>query len=100
MATQPDLGPLDFLQGAPAPAEATDGAPEGAASAADRLPDAVVEALMALPGVDGVWIERDGAERVVVLHHTPGGPAPHLPARVEGLAVRIVGGEPIRAQPR
>lgn len=97
MATNPPLGPLDFLQGAPQPVDPAAPGAGAAEEEADRLPPAVVERLMALPGVDGVWVERTATGRVVVLHHTPGGPAAHLPATVEGLPVRIVGGEPIRA---
>jgi hypothetical protein len=54
---------------------------------------------MGIPGVNGVWIERDASgQRVVMLHYTPGGTKTHLPSTVEGLPTRIVGGEPIRAQ--
>lgn len=97
MATQPPPGPLDFLQGEPQPVDATAADSGTAEEAADRLPEAVVERLMSLAGVDGVWVERAATGRVVVLHYTPGGPAPHLPATVEGMPVRVVGGEPIRA---
>lgn len=97
MATHPPPGPLDFLQGAPQPVDPAAPDPGAAEEAADRLPEAVVTQLMSLPGVDGVWVERAATGRVVVLHYTPGGSAPHLPATVEGMPVRVVGGEPIRA---
>lgn len=95
MATPPKLGSLDFLSAEPAPV------PPGAApaeDAADRLPAKQVAALMALRGVDGVWIEREvGGQRVVVIHYTPLDQPTHLPLQVNGLPTRIVGGEPIRA---
>lgn len=95
MATPPKTGPLDFLQGDPAPVTPGAGAAE---DPADRLPAATVARLMKLAGVDGVWIERlASGERVVVLHHTPPGSTSHLPEQVHGMATKIVGGEPIRA---
>jgi len=54
---------------------------------------------MKIPGVDGVWLEKDEGGGVVVLHYTPGGDSSHLPRQVQGMPTRIVGGEPIRAQP-
>jgi len=92
--------PLDFLHAPPEPVEPAAPARQAtrAAAAADSLPAATVERLMRLAGVDGVWVERDASGgRVVVLHHSPPGPAPHLPRVVAGLPVRVVGGEPIRA---
>jgi hypothetical protein len=65
----------------------------------DRLPQQVVDQLMCLKGVDGVWIERnDDGQRVVVIHYNQCSPAAQAPHRVEGLPTRVVGGEPIRAQ--
>jgi hypothetical protein len=95
MASSPPHGSLEFLRGNPAPVDPASSPHE---DRADRLPADVVDRLMRLPGVDGVWVERqpDGS-RVVVLHHTPAGPAAHLPSTVNGLPTRIVGGEPIRA---
>ncbi len=88
-------GPLDFLKGDPAPVAPGAAAPE---DPADRLPQATVNRLMAIPGVDGVWVERvPGGQRVVVLHYTPKGTTAHLPRQVDGMPTRIVGGEPIRA---
>ena len=97
MVTSLPPDPSDFLASAPVPVT---GQPVPSPdAAADSLPKAVVDKLMRVPGVDGVWIERDaGGRRVVVLHYTPGGPTGHLPSIVEGLPTRIVGGEPIRAQ--
>jgi predicted exporter len=95
MATNPPPGTLDFLRQAPAPVVSGPAVPE---DPADRLPQSVVDQVMRLPGIDGVWIEREptGA-RIVVLHYTPRGPTGHLPKTVHGLPTRIVGGEPIRA---
>ena len=91
----PSPDALDFLQAAPAPVQA---AAAPAEDAADRLPKPVVEQLMRVPGIDGVWVEREASgARVVVLHYTPRGPTGHLPNLVHGLPTRIVGGEPIRA---
>lgn len=88
---------LDFLAAEPVPV-IRQPAPSPDADA-DRLPKTIVDQLMRIPGIDGVWIERDaGGRRVVVLHYTPGGATTHLPGTVEGLPTRIVGGEPIRAQ--
>lgn len=88
---------LDFLASEPEPVI---GQPMPTSdAAADVLPKAVVDRLMRMPGVDGVWIERElNGRRVVVLHYTPGGTTAHLPRTVEGLPTRMVGGEPIRAQ--
>ena len=96
MATKLPPGSMEFLGAEPAPVTAQ--AAESPGAAADRLPQAVVDELMRIPGVDGVWIERAASgRRVVVLHYTPGGSAAHLPSRVHGLPTRVVGGEPIRA---
>lgn len=88
---------LDFLASEPVPVIGQSAASPNAAT--DSLPKGVVDDLMRIPGVDGVWIERDAnGQRVVVLHYTPGGATAHLPSTVKGLPTRIVGGEPIRAQ--
>ena len=90
----PDLP--DFLGSEPVPVSRQAAQSQGAA--AGRLPQAVVDKLMRIGGVDGVWIERDASgQGVVVLHYTPKGPKAHLPSTVEGMPTRIVGGEPIRA---
>ena len=96
MATSLPPGATDFLDSDPLPVTRQAGG--GTAVAADRLPQVVIDRLMGIAGVDGVWIERDaGGQRVVVLHYTPRGSRAHLPATVEGMPTRIVGGEPIRA---
>lgn len=97
MATNLPPQALDFLASEPVPVT---GQPAASAKpAAAQLPQAVVNKLMRIPGIDGVWIERDaGGQSVVVLHYTPGGATTHLPRQVQGLPTRIVGGEPIRAQ--
>jgi hypothetical protein len=98
MVTSAQPGSLDVLASEPVPVIGQP-APLSPDAAADVLPKAVVDTLMRIPGVDGVWVERDAsAHRVVVLHYTPGGATTHLPSIVEGLPTRIVGGEPIRAQ--
>jgi len=97
MPTSLPPGSTDFLDSEPVPVVRQAAASPGAA--ADSLPRAVVDRLMGIPGVDGVWIERDASgQRVVMLHYTPGGTKTQLPSTVEGLPTRIVGGEPIRAQ--
>lgn len=97
MATSLPPESLDFLASGPVPVIGTPAPSPDAAD--DTLPKAVVDGLMRIPGIDGVWIERDvGGQRVVVLHYTPRGVTTHLPRSVEGLPTRIVGGEPIRAQ--
>ncbi|MDR6859870.1 hypothetical protein [Variovorax guangxiensis] len=96
MATSLPPGSLDFLQTEPVPVTSRPASPT--VDAQDRLPQGVVDRLMKIPGVDGVWVERDAqGKRFVVLHYTPKGPARNLPSSVEGLPTRIVGGEPIRA---
>lgn len=96
MATSFPPESLDFLALDPVPVS---GHPAGTADdSANRLPQAVIDELMRLRGVDGVWVERDSSgQRVVVLHYTPRGAASHLPRSVKGMPTRVVGGEPIRA---
>lgn len=94
-------GDLGFLHDAPEPVQpGPRGQPGGTASPdhADVLPQVRADALLALAGVDGAWIERDArGRRFVVLHLNSSGPTAHLPNTVDGLPVRLVGGEPIRA---
>ena len=95
MATDLPPGTHEFLQRQPTPATTVQAAAE---NPADRLPAAIVEQLMKMPGIDGVWVERAArGGRVVVLHYRPKGSTAHLPSVVHGLPTRIVGGEPIRA---
>lgn len=93
MATH--LPPIDFLAGDPVPVVSSPAVTPGA----DRLPQPVIDELMKISGVDGVWLEKDPGGPVVVLHYTPGGNTSHLPRQVQGMPTRIVGGEPIRALP-
>ena len=87
---------LDFLSRPPAPTDPTQSSSRGRE---EQLPQSTIDKLMALRGVDGVWIEMDASgERYVVLHYSPPGVPSHLPATVEGMKTRIVGGEPIRPQ--
>ena len=97
MATHLPPDSTDFLASDPVPVTRhTAGPLDGGA---DRLPQTVIDSLMGIAGVDGVWVERDATgQRVVVLHYTPKGPRTHLPSAVDGLPTRIVGGGPIRAQ--
>jgi hypothetical protein len=83
---------LEFLKQDPAPVT-----PAAEPAAGPVLPQPVVDDLMRLGGVDGVWVEQEGGTPVVVLHYTPAGAPSHLPRRVMGMPTRIVGGEPIRA---
>ncbi len=94
MAQKPFDASLDFLNGDPAPV----GSQPPASPAPAALPQRIVDDLMRIDGVDGVWVEQDprGAA-VVVLHYSPAGPTAHLPTRVQGMPTRVVGGEPIRA---
>lgn len=91
--SQPEPPDLDFLAIPPEPA--------GQAAAPDPddlLPQSVADGLLKLDGVDGAWIERDvHGQRFVVLHYARPGRPDHLPGLVNGLAVRVVGGEPIKA---
>lgn len=94
----PNLPPesLDFLTSAPVPVIKQ---PVAVPDPADQLPEPVVRELMRIPGIDGVWIERDEkGHRIAVLYYTPSGSTAHLPREVQGLPTRIIGGEPIRAQ--
>jgi hypothetical protein len=95
LAQKPPDASFDFLDGDPAPVT-SHAMPTSAPAAA--LPQRIVDDLMRIDGVDGVWVERDprGAP-VVVLHYSPAGPTSHLPTRVQGMPTRVVGGEPIRA---
>ncbi len=89
----PDPPGLDFLANPPEPV----GQP-AAPDPDDLLPQAVANGLLQLDGVDGAWIERDvHGQRFVVLHYAKPGQPGHLPRMVNGLAVRVVGGGPIRA---
>lgn len=91
--TQTDPPGLDFLAGPPEPV----GQPV-APDPDDLLPQAVADGLLKLDGVDGAWIERDAhGQRFVVLHYSRPGSAGNLPTLVNGLPVRVVGGEPIKA---
>jgi hypothetical protein len=84
---------LEFLKTDPVPVR-----PERApAPEPDALPRQVVDDLMRIDGIDGVWVEQDAGAPVVVLHYSHPGPTAHLPSRVHGMPTRIVGGEPIRA---
>jgi hypothetical protein len=85
---------LDFLNADPVPVEPG----EVSAEPARTLPPGVVDDLMRLDGVDGVWVEQDPrGTPVVIVHYSHPGPASHLPTRVLGMPIRVVGGEPIRA---
>lgn len=86
---------LDFLRGDPRPVD-LHSAP---GADADVLPQDVADRLLRLSGVDGAWIETDArGRRVVVLHYSRPGRPSHLPPSVQGMPVKIVGGEPISAQ--
>ena len=87
-------GPLDFLSGPPTPVGEVE-----PPNPADFLPQSTADALLKLEGVVGAWIERDAAgQRLVALHVSTPTTPDHLPDQVEGMPVKVVGGEPIRAQ--
>ncbi len=89
---------LDFLSRPPVPTSGTSSS-SSREGTDDHLPQATINKLMALRGVDGVWIEMDASGvRHVVLHYSPPGVPSHLPATVDGMKTRIVGGERIRPQ--
>lgn len=92
-------GPLDFLSKPPTPVRAVRGEAIERSSSADALPQSLADSLLRLDGVVGVWLERDpDGKPEVVLHTSRRTDLKHLPARVEGMAVRLVGGDPIRVQ--
>ncbi|MBL8329525.1 MAG: hypothetical protein JNJ71_11770 [Rubrivivax sp.] len=90
-------GPLDFLQGDPQPVPVP---PDEAALEPQglRLPQAQIDALMAVPGVQGVWVEGADSASAVVVVHVDGSWQPFsVPRTVLGWPVRIHRGGPIRA---
>lgn len=93
-------GPLDFLSGPPSPVERSNGEwTRKRPLPSDVLPQSVADQLLGLDGVDGVWIERDAAgQRFVCLHYSRPDQPLHLPGTVQGMMVKVVGGEPIRTQ--
>ena len=92
-------GPLDFLSGSPTPGRAVGGEAIERSFSADLLPQSLADSLLRLDWVVGVWLERDpDGKPEVILHTSRLTDLQHLPARVEGMAVRLVGGDPIRAQ--
>ena len=96
MNPRPPPPELGFLAHDPEPVDPQ--LPQAQPDPADTLPQPVADRLLQLDGVDGAWIERDaGGHRVVVLHYSRSGTPTHLPPTVQGLPVRVVGGEPIRA---
>lgn len=95
MSTPPRDLRLDFLAQDPVPVSPSDWATP---DPADLLPQAVADALLALDGVDGAWIERTpGGQREVVVHISHAGARSAVPERANGLPTRVVGGQPIRA---
>jgi hypothetical protein len=89
-----DLGFLhDKPQPVDPPADAAELEPQGL-----RLPPAVVEALMAVPGVQGVWVEGRTREEGVVVVQVDARWQPFTVAReIHGWPVRIHRGGPVRA---
>lgn len=91
-------GPLD-LSKPPAAVEAASDTVHQRSGSSDVLPQSVADALLQLDGVVGVWMERDSeGHPFVILHTSRITGLQHLPDTVEGMAVRLVGGEPILAQ--
>jgi hypothetical protein len=87
---------LDFLSGDPTPVGAQ---PSGSEASAAELPPEVVDSLMRIPGVDGVWVEiTANGRREVVLYVTNLRDKPAVPRTIQGMPTRVIGGEPIRAE--
>jgi hypothetical protein len=95
--TPPDSD-LDFLKQDP---EQVSPATRAQPRSTFVLPKTVVDRLMSIDGVDGVWIEArtDGSHEVVIYVTKPSA-LDRLPTRVEGLPVRPQLGEPIKALQR
>ncbi|GAB4470599.1 MAG: hypothetical protein OHK0044_13370 [Burkholderiaceae bacterium] len=95
MASRKSLGSLDFLAQDPAPVQTADAA-RGAEG--DVLPAETIDALMRIPGVDGVWVEvNPNGQREVVIYRADLKQKAAVPPVVAGMPTRIIGGEPIRA---
>ncbi|MCX8115676.1 MAG: hypothetical protein N3D71_11490 [Burkholderiaceae bacterium] len=95
MASRKSLGSLDFLAQDPVRVQTEDraGGDDG-----DVLPAETIDALMRIPGVDGVWVEvNDKGQREVVIYVTDLKQKVAVPPIVAGMPTRIIGGEPIRA---
>ena len=89
--------PPDFLSQPPAAVAAQDQVEHGTG----QLRDATIAGLMAIAGVDGVWMESaaDGTPEVVA-YVTERAAVGRLPARVEGLPTRVQTGTKIVALPK
>lgn len=95
MASRKSLGSLDFLPQDPVRVQA-DGSARG--DEGNVLPAKTIDALMRIPGVDGVWVEVDAqGRREVVIYVADPKQKVAVPTVVAGMATRIIGGEPIRA---
>lgn len=93
----PPADPLAFLHADPLPvapsADDVSLEPRGL-----RLPQSIVDALMALPGVQGVWVEGESEAQAVVVVHVDASWQPYtVPRLVNGWPVRIDRGGPITA---
>lgn len=63
-----------------------------------RLPQSTIDALMAVKGVQGVWVEGAAADQAVVVVHVDASWKPYSVARqINGWPVRIDRGGPIKA---
>jgi hypothetical protein len=90
MPQKKDLG---FLNVPPAPVQGNQNTDQS-----KRLSDETVSRLMAIPGVDGVWVESVARNiDEVVVYITNSTALSRIPAVVENMPVRIQRGEPIRA---
>ncbi|MEW5880760.1 MAG: hypothetical protein AB1761_10000 [Pseudomonadota bacterium] len=95
MASRKSLGSLDFLAQDPVRAQTQD---QARGDDGDVLPAETIEALMRIPGVDGVWVEvNDKGQREVVIYVADLKQKVAVPPVVAGMPTRIIGGEPIRA---
>lgn len=95
MASRKLLGSLDFLAQDPVRVQTEDPA---RGDDSDVLPAETIDALMRIPGVDGVWVEVNAkGQREVVIYVADLKQKVAVPPVVAGMPTRIIGGEPIRA---
>jgi len=95
MPSRKSLGSLDFLAQDPVRVRTKDPA---RGDECDVLPAETIDALMRIPGVEGVWVEVNAqGRREVVLYVADLKQKVAVPPVVAGMPTRVIGGEPIRA---